>query len=214
MDPLHFVIAKIKNAGVKTVSIVTECEKIDRNKDGRIHSDDLAFIIGDLMASDPLTRREMRHLLVAVANNADAGDVEIDKLYTVLDAPKKTPEEDEKWFDGTGSLTNSLKVSSSLRFSSRTLNLETMSPGRLSSSNQNNQNVDPNRENREYAPRDSIGSWLEKSACPAEVKNFKKFIHALEKYERDSGMHIEDQPNGFTVPLGPDLKVSMTFRID
>lgn len=30
----------------------------------------------------------------------------------------------------------------------------------------------------------SVGEWLLKAACPAEVKNFKKFIKCLERYER------------------------------
>ena len=39
----------------------------------------------------------------------------------------------------------------------------------------------------------------------------KKFIHALEKYERDSGMKVEQTGDGLIVPLGPDLKVSISY---
>ncbi len=214
MDPLSFVTAKVKNQGVKTVSIVTECEKLDRNKDGLIHSDDLFFILNDLMGDQPLSRREARYLIQSVTNDKNASDIEYNKLYRVLDAKKSGKgAEEEKWFDAAGTTDT---LSSSLRFSGRTLNMETLSPGRLSSSGVRNfnPNTTSSRSDIEYAPRGSIGSWLEKSACPIEIKNFKKFIHALEKYERDSGMHVEDEPNGFVVPLGPDLKVKMEFRID
>lgn len=61
------------------------------------------------------------------------------------------------------------------------------------------------------ASRGSVGEWLQTSACPAEVKNFKRFIACLEEFERISGMKCVSTADGFTVPLGPDLKASVKF---
>lgn len=57
----------------------------------------------------------------------------------------------------------------------------------------------------------SIGEWLKKAACPAEVQNFKKFIACLEEFERSTGMRCVSKDDGFTVPLGPDLRASISF---
>ncbi len=60
----------------------------------------------------------------------------------------------------------------------------------------------------------SVGEWLKKAACPAEVDNFRKFIACLEEFERCSGMKCIQKENGFVVPLGPDLKASVSFYMD
>ena len=60
----------------------------------------------------------------------------------------------------------------------------------------------------------SVGEWLKKAACPAEVANFKSFISCLERFERDTGMKISMKEDGnFTVPLGPDLLATINFQI-
>ena len=59
----------------------------------------------------------------------------------------------------------------------------------------------------------SVGDWLKRAACPAEVRNFKRFVAALENFERDSGMKVANTPEGFLVPLGPDLRVSIKFML-
>jgi hypothetical protein len=60
----------------------------------------------------------------------------------------------------------------------------------------------------------SVGEWLKKAACPAEVENFRRFIACLEEFERSSGMKCVQKENGFVVPLGPDLKASVSFYMD
>lgn len=60
----------------------------------------------------------------------------------------------------------------------------------------------------------SVGEWLKKAACPAEVENFRKFIACLEEFERSSGMKCVQKENGFVVPMGPDLKASISFYMD
>ena len=63
------------------------------------------------------------------------------------------------------------------------------------------------------AIRGSVGEWLESAACPAEAKNFRTFINCLEEYERISGMKCHPTSEGFTVPLGPDLRAKISFNI-
>lgn len=57
----------------------------------------------------------------------------------------------------------------------------------------------------------SIGEWLNYSACPAEVRNFKRFIQCLEEFERVSGMKCISGDKGIEVPLGPDLRAKINF---
>lgn len=57
----------------------------------------------------------------------------------------------------------------------------------------------------------SVGEFLQRGACPAEIKNFKRLIAALERFERDSGMKLAPTDDGFVVPLGPDLRASIKF---
>jgi uncharacterized protein YfkK (UPF0435 family) len=66
-------------------------------------------------------------------------------------------------------------------------------------------------EEEQQMEKGSVGEWLKKAACPAEVKNFQKFIACLEDYERSSGMKCVCKNDGFVLPLGPDLKVSVNF---
>mmetsp|Transcript_9406 Transcript_9406/g.9208 ORF Transcript_9406/g.9208 Transcript_9406/m.9208 type:complete len:194 (-) Transcript_9406:74-655(-) len=58
----------------------------------------------------------------------------------------------------------------------------------------------------------SVGEFLKKAACPAEIANFRTFVNCLERFERDSGMKIQLKADGgFTVPMGPDLRASISF---
>ncbi len=72
---------------------------------------------------------------------------------------------------------------------------------------------DPEEQEDESWPtqKGSVGEWLKKAACPAEVQNFKRFIACLEDFERSTGMKCVPKEDGFTVPLGPDLRASLSF---
>jgi hypothetical protein len=59
--------------------------------------------------------------------------------------------------------------------------------------------------------RGSVGEWLNKAACPAEIANFKRLIACLEEYERISGMKCIHKQDGLVIPMGPDLKASVSF---
>ena len=61
-------------------------------------------------------------------------------------------------------------------------------------------------------PKGSIGDFLNKAACPAEVQNYKTLLACLERFERETGLRISTSEEGFRIPLGPDLKASITFN--
>lgn len=61
--------------------------------------------------------------------------------------------------------------------------------------------------------RGSVGEWLQTASCPAEAANFRLFIRMLEDFERESGMKCQPTDSGFIVPLGPDLRASVSFSL-
>lgn len=67
------------------------------------------------------------------------------------------------------------------------------------------------RDTRWASQRGSVGEWLKQAACPSEIANFRTFIACLEEFERNSGMKCIHKEDGFVVPLGPDLKASVSF---
>jgi hypothetical protein len=71
--------------------------------------------------------------------------------------------------------------------------------------------IEQREDTRWASKKGSVGEWLQNSACPAEIKNFKRFIACLEDFERSSGMKCVNTEDGFIVPLGPDLKTSIKF---
>ena len=60
-------------------------------------------------------------------------------------------------------------------------------------------------------PKGSIGDFLNRAACPAEIQNYKTLIACLERFERETGMRISTNDEGFRVPLGPDLQAHIAF---
>jgi hypothetical protein len=77
--------------------------------------------------------------------------------------------------------------------------------------------VDDEVDAGEFAPYEkdhgSIGEWLSRKACPAEVQSFKQFIACLELFEHESGMRIDSTDEGFEVSLGPDLRATVKFHV-
>ena len=220
MEPIDFVRAKIKAAGIRTAGLISLCEKIDKNRDGIVHFDDIDNILSEKMGkTDQLSRREVRVLMLALSDATERGEVQYKRLYDVLDVKKKDDAASEEWLNENGDQDHS---TGGLLYSRRTLPLAhgpaTTTSIRSSSNHKivqnrvsNNFNMIPG-ERPTYVPRESLGDFLRKLGPSMEATNFKTFIHALEKYERDSGMRIEDSPNGFVVPLGPDLSVNIEFR--
>lgn len=61
-------------------------------------------------------------------------------------------------------------------------------------------------------PKGSIGDFLNRVACPSEVQNYRTLMSCLERFERETGLRISTSEEGFRVPLGPDLKASISFN--
>ena len=203
MDALTNIRSKIKSCGLKTASVVEGCRALDRNGDGRLHFDDVEMIMTKMLAKRglELTRREWRQIMSNLSNSPERGDVLYEKLYEVLDVTRNGVSE-EMWYDRGSVETLRLSVPSASSPLRTHVQSSTLSPSR-------------HRKNL-TGPPGSIGEWLDKRGYPSEVANFKKFIHALEKYERDSGVKIEATDNGFVVPLGPGqdgLRVNISYSI-
>lgn len=64
-----------------------------------------------------------------------------------------------------------------------------------------------------HGPFGSIGDFLRRQACPAERDNYLSFISLLEKYERESGMKVNANEDGFEVSFGPDLRANIAFFV-
>lgn len=220
MEPIDYVRAKIKAAGVRTASLVSRCERLDKNRDGIVHFDDIDNMLSEFMGrKDQLSRREVRVLMMALSNAPERGEVLYETLYDVLDAKKKDTGAGEEWLEEGHDASPATGYGENLRYSQRTLPLvrgpiftKSVRSSMAKGSSMGRVAGDPAPSGDAYVPRGSIGEWLRKRGQGAETSNFKTFVHALERYERDSGMRIEDVPNGFVVPLGPDLKVHLEFR--
>ena len=220
MDPIDFVRAKIKAAGIRTAGLVSQCEKLDKNHDGIVHFDDIDNILSETMGKkDQLSRREVRALMLALSDAKERGEVQYKRLYDVLDVKKKDDIASEEWLNDN---CDQDQTADGLIYSRRTLPLAHGPATTTSIRSSITQKIAQDRvsntsnmvlgERPLYIPRDTLGDFLRKLGPSVEAANFKTFIHALEKYERDSGMRIEDSPNGFVVPLGPDLSVNIEFR--
>ena len=99
MEALDNIRMKVRRAGLKTASVIEGCKKLDRNKDGRVHFDDLEMVMTDLLRKKGLepTRREWRHIMSGMTNSPERGDVLYEKLYNVLDSVQSTSQ--EMWYD-------------------------------------------------------------------------------------------------------------------
>ena len=207
MQGIDFVRSKIKSAGVRTQGLIARLETLDKNRDGIVHFDDVDYILAELMGKkDQLSRREARILMLAMSDNVERGEVLYHKLYDILDKKPIDNGQHEKWKDCTADL----DTIGGVRFTKRSIRTV---PSKQAYNRVSDDRDPVTESSATYVPRGSIGDWLHKRATEKDVKNFRSFVHALERYERDSGMRIEDTKQGFMVPIGPDLKVSVEFRV-
>lgn len=203
MEPIAKIRSKVKNCGLKTATIVEACKAIDRNRDGLIHFDDLEMVMTEMLAKRgvELSRREWRQIMAAISNDPTRGDVLYESLYEVLDTMKEAIVE-EKWFDPSTGNTDVVRTDTRGR---------SVSPLRPFSSSARTSRV--LGRSQVPLPKESIGHWLQTKAYPTEVTNFKCFIQALEKYERDTGEKIETTEDGFLISLGPELKARVQYTL-
>ncbi len=131
MEPIDYVRAKIKAAGVRTASLLSLLEARDKNRDGIVHFDDIDHILNGLMGKkeeDQLTRREMHVLRMSLSDASERGEVLYHRLYDVLENKKKDKGETEIWNEtkdnrgiGNGFTRHVCRSSSSSGNSRRTL---------------------------------------------------------------------------------------------
>jgi len=212
MQAIDFVRAKIKAAGVRTAGLVSRCEELDVNRDGIVHFDDIDHMLAQIMGKkNQLSRREVRHLMLALSNNAERGEVLYERLYDVLDKKDKDTGRDEKWREGG----EDLDTAGGVRFSKRSLAARPAKKahGRVSMDADSPDASTSASAPTMYVPRSSIGDWLHKRASDSEVRNFRSFVHCLERYERDTGCRLLDTDTGFTVPMGPGLVATVEFKV-
>jgi hypothetical protein len=80
--------------------------------------------------------------------------------------------------------------------------------------NDNENWFDPEDQAYESCNRGSVGELLQLNSCPAERRNFRRFVLCLEEFERVSGMKAHPTEDGFLIPLGPDVKVKVSFSVN
>jgi Ca2+-binding EF-hand superfamily protein len=169
------ILYKFKKSGLKVASLISKCEKVDRNKDGIIHFDDLEDIIQDCLGINRLNAREMTYLKEELNVDRKKGTIRYISIQELFDI-ESSNQETEIW--------KSDKLDN-----------------------------DDNGNNRVIS-KGSVGEFLQKSACPAEIKNLQKFLSLVEKYEKNTGLAAATSDDGFILPLGPNLRVSVQFFME
>jgi hypothetical protein len=186
---IRSIRGKLSDSRVRVDTIVRECERLDKNADGRIHADDLEDVIHDLLGPSTLNRREINMLTRSVEVQSRNGrSVEYRGLSDVLEATTTSNggrpamrdstndrRGGDRWDEDTAAATGGGGSGRSVRKTG------------------------------------SVGEWLHGVSCPAEQRNFRKFIDAMEAYERSSGMRVTPNEKGFLVPIGPDLSAQVNF---
>jgi hypothetical protein len=162
---------KLKKEEIKVATIISRCERIDRNNDAVIHIEDLEDVFHGVCGPTTFSRRELNQLFNFLAYDKKRGSVQYRRLEDVLGEKEQAKEQEEHWFD------------------------EDEEGGRA----------------RFPLAAGTLGDFMTNIACPSEVRNFKRLIAALERYERDSGMRVKTTEDGFQIPLGPELRATMKF---
>ena len=194
MDPqtLRSVRSKLESSRIRTDSLIHKCEKVDKNGDDLIHADDLEDVLYEVLGPKTLNRREINALTNSLeVPGTSRRSVEYKRLADLIDGR-------------TSSDINNVRNSSE-NYNFRQSQTDNWREDTMDNTNANTTS------NRSRNRQGSIGEWLQTASCPAERKNFRKFIDAMERFERETGMKINNQPDGFTVPLGPDLRCQIKF---
>lgn len=175
---------RIERSKVKLPTLVAKLEQADVNRDGIVHITDLEDLLIDTLGPDAVSQREMQHL-GRLLQVPGYGDGSIH--YERLHDVLELPAQVSK-SSGKGSRREDAKE-------------HWYDPSEVAG-------------RRAALKRGSVGEWLQNASCPAEVTNFQRFIKLLEDFERESGMKCTPTDTGFVVPLGPDLRASITFTLN
>jgi hypothetical protein len=183
LQSLESIKKKFLENHLKIETIIEECTHLDVKNDQTVHPDDLIDIINSLLPAQTITRREFHYLIMGL--NETIGST-------------------------SGQSIPYLKLYEIFPDSKKKKQREEEKE-REEAEQWFDERVD------EFADYDSqhgsIGEWLHRKACPSEIENYKTLISCLEIFERESGLRITAQPNGFDIPLGPDLRAKLKFYI-
>jgi hypothetical protein len=186
MESEHIVSirAKLSRAGIKTASLLRACEAQDGNQDGLVHIDDLESVLVELLvgSGNAPSKREMRALQSSMTSNKDRVEALVEYQRLQKILAPRETRREEERWYDGNSAAGTAR------------------------------RVGYAGEDYWAQQRGSVGEWLTNAACPSEVKNFKKLIAHLERFERETGVAIETTTKGsLVIPLGPDLQVTMNF---
>ncbi|RYG68100.1 hypothetical protein EON64_05920 [archaeon] len=186
VDPsLRGLAHRVERSKVKVATLIKQCEDLDVNRDGIVHISDLEDVLINMLGAEGVSKREMQHLSrVLQAPGYQDGSIEYRKLHDALDT--STPDS---------------KPSASAPLE------------RSKASKEHWYDPSDILDRRAQLKKGSVGDWLQRASCPAEIGNFKTFIQLLEDYERVTGLKCVPTERGFSVPLGPDLKATINFSL-
>jgi hypothetical protein len=183
MEPVARSLAKkLHDKRIKVTVVLQRLSELDGNHDGLVHISDLEEVLIDFLGIEGISRREMEQLARLLAND----------LYR------------DRGIVEYGKLADLLNFA----------NVDGDRPPIREQRERVEQWYDPAQFSLGHQTnfeRGSVGDWLRNAACPAEAKNFRRFIQCLEEYERISGLKCVPIDNGFTIPFGPDLKANLSF---
>lgn len=202
--------SRLKLKNIKKSSIISYCEEIDINNDGIIHINDLEIILN--------------HFLKKRINNDNYNDNndklnirEKKQLYKYLHDNKKTKMKD----NNKGNIDDHSYSNGSINY----MKLLLLFPDNTFNTIDENNHIErwydndaddhhhkySNSEQKWAIQKGSVGEFLKNAACPSEISNFHIFISCIEDYERRSGMKCVSKDGGIIVPIGPDLKASVSY---
>lgn len=186
VDPsLRGLAHRIERSKVKIATLIKQCEDLDINRDGIVNISDLEDVLIDMLGAEGVSKRELLHLgRVLQAPGFQDGSIEYRKLHDALES----------------SVADSKPSASIPSDRGKAAKEHWYDPSDI---------VD----RRAQLKKGSVGDWLQRASCPAEISNFKTFIQLLEDYERATGLKCVPTERGFSVPLGPDLKATVNFSL-
>jgi len=203
--------SRLKLKNIKKSSIISYCEEIDINNDGIIHINDLEILLN--------------HFLKKQTNNNDNNNDKLNirekkQLYKYLHSNKKKEMKDYN----NSSIDHNSYSNGSINY----MKLLLLFPDNTFNTNDENNHIerwydDDDNNNHDHhnkyskaeqkwaIQKGSVGEFLKNAACPSEISNFHIFISCIEDYERRSGMKCISKDGGIIVPIGPDLKASVSY---
>lgn len=202
---------KFNDLNVPIITLVNACELRDPFHDGFISLDCFEEAIDSVVGYDKFTRREKIFLIESCDYTKASNKVYYIKLLALFGL--QNIDENRSSITSTNVQCSSEdlfpKPDYTLSRSSEFFNFNSkrnfMNTTNSSTRNESKENQEQNQT--------SIGNWLSNNSCPSEINNFQLFIKCLENFEKQSGLRIKANDDGFLIPLGPDLRATVNFKI-